>query len=292
MAALVPGALPDSANDQHPGSRSREFRCGRCCCSAPPRWRSASRACSEPPLPRSACSPPVRRGRVYSSSSTGGPGRRCCRERHSARSAEVDVCHDRAVDGGDDGRYVRAAVRPAAAQDMVPAAAGFFGAVLAVGWTLSEIASASVSRARTIVRLVAAAPVVVAVGLALGALVLGDDASWPLIDGVGDRAAHRRLRRRRRVAPSVGVDHGRGRRSGGGRHRCGRNQHRAADLWRVRGRTGGHRREHVTDRRRRGAARWLFIVFAVLAASGFVGLVSRDARSLGSVEWMPSPPAN
>ena len=64
---------------------------------------------------------------------------------------------------------------------MVPAAAGFFGAVLAVGWTLSEIASASVSRARTIVRLVAAAPVVVAVGLALGALVVGDDLSWPLI---------------------------------------------------------------------------------------------------------------
>ena len=64
---------------------------------------------------------------------------------------------------------------------MVPAAAGFFGAVLAVGWTLSEIASASVSRARTIIRLVAAAPVVVAVGLALGALVLEDDLSWPLI---------------------------------------------------------------------------------------------------------------
>ena len=64
---------------------------------------------------------------------------------------------------------------------MVPAAAGFFGAVLAVGWTLSEIASASVSPARTIIRLVAAAPVVVAVGLALGALVLEDDLSWPLI---------------------------------------------------------------------------------------------------------------
>jgi MFS family permease len=64
---------------------------------------------------------------------------------------------------------------------MVPAAAGFFGAVLAVGWTLSEIASASASRTRTIVRLVAAAPAVMAIGLALGALVLGDDLRWPLV---------------------------------------------------------------------------------------------------------------
>ena len=64
---------------------------------------------------------------------------------------------------------------------MVPAAAGFFGAVLAVGWTLSEIASASVSRTRTIVRLVAVAPVVMAIGLALGALVLDADLTWPLM---------------------------------------------------------------------------------------------------------------
>jgi MFS family permease len=64
---------------------------------------------------------------------------------------------------------------------MAPAAAGFFGAVLAVGWTVSEIASASLDRTRTIARLVAAAPVIMAVGLGLGALVLGEDAPWPLI---------------------------------------------------------------------------------------------------------------
>jgi MFS family permease len=64
---------------------------------------------------------------------------------------------------------------------MAPAAAGFFGAVLAVGWTTSEIASASVSSTRTIVRLVATAPVVIALGLALGALVLGSHLSWPLV---------------------------------------------------------------------------------------------------------------
>jgi MFS family permease len=64
---------------------------------------------------------------------------------------------------------------------MAPAAAGFFGAVLAVGWTVSEIASASVERTRTIARLVATAPLIIAIGLALGALVLGDGAPWPLV---------------------------------------------------------------------------------------------------------------
>ncbi|MGH3675120.1 MAG: MFS transporter [Mycobacterium sp.] len=65
--------------------------------------------------------------------------------------------------------------------NMAPAAAGFFGAVLAVGWTASEIVSASVNRTRTVVRLVAAAPVIMAIGLALAALSLGDDATWPVV---------------------------------------------------------------------------------------------------------------
>jgi MFS family permease len=65
--------------------------------------------------------------------------------------------------------------------NMAPAAAGFFGAVLAIGWTTSEIASASLSRTRTIARLVAAAPVIMAIGLGVGALVLGDDATWPRV---------------------------------------------------------------------------------------------------------------
>lgn len=64
---------------------------------------------------------------------------------------------------------------------MAPATAGFFGAVLAVGWTTSEIASASASRTRTVVRLVALAPGVMALGLGVGALVLGDRLSWPLV---------------------------------------------------------------------------------------------------------------
>ena len=61
---------------------------------------------------------------------------------------------------------------------MTPLAAGFLGAVLAVGWTLSEIVSASVNSMRLVVRLVAAAPVVMAVGLALAAFVVNDRPRW------------------------------------------------------------------------------------------------------------------
>jgi MFS family permease len=64
---------------------------------------------------------------------------------------------------------------------MAPAVAGFFGAVLAVGWTVSEILSASINRMRIVVRLVAAAPVIMAIGLGIAALSLGDEASWPMI---------------------------------------------------------------------------------------------------------------
>jgi MFS family permease len=64
---------------------------------------------------------------------------------------------------------------------MTPLAAGFLGAVLAVGWTLSEIASASVNRTRVVVRLVAAAPVVLAIGLGLATLTQRDQPSVPVI---------------------------------------------------------------------------------------------------------------
>lgn len=58
-----------------------------------------------------------------------------------------------------------------------PVAAGFLAAGLAIGWTVGEISSASLSRQRLIVRIVAVAPVVMAVGLAIGALTQRDDAS-------------------------------------------------------------------------------------------------------------------
>lgn len=64
---------------------------------------------------------------------------------------------------------------------MTPVSAGFLGAVLAVGWTLSEIASASVNRTRVVVRLVAASPAIMAVGLGLAAVTLDARPTWPVI---------------------------------------------------------------------------------------------------------------
>jgi MFS family permease len=59
---------------------------------------------------------------------------------------------------------------------LIPVVAGFLGAALAVGWTVSEIASASLNSKRTIARVVAAAPLILAVGLALGAATQVDNA--------------------------------------------------------------------------------------------------------------------
>lgn len=70
---------------------------------------------------------------------------------------------------------------------MAPVVAGFFGAVLSVGWTGGEITSASLSRARLIVRTVALAPLVMTAGLALGVFALRDDmsAGWAALWAVG-----------------------------------------------------------------------------------------------------------
>jgi MFS family permease len=64
---------------------------------------------------------------------------------------------------------------------LVPVAAGFLGVSLAVGWTISEIASASLSRTRVIVRVVAVAPLVMAVGLGVAALTQIEDAPRAVI---------------------------------------------------------------------------------------------------------------
>ena len=53
---------------------------------------------------------------------------------------------------------------------LVPLVAGFLGVALSIGWTVSEIVSASIDRTRVIVRIVAVAPLVMAVGLTIGAL--------------------------------------------------------------------------------------------------------------------------
>jgi MFS family permease len=81
---------------------------------------------------------------------------------------------------------------------LVPVVAGFLGAALAVGWTVSEIVSASLTSRRAIARVVAAAPLIMAVGLGLGAATQVDNASagvavlWALaltITGTGIGAA-------------------------------------------------------------------------------------------------------
>lgn len=59
---------------------------------------------------------------------------------------------------------------------LVPVVAGFLGAALAIGWTVSEIVSASLRSTRVISRVVLAAPLIVAVGLAVGAVTQVDDA--------------------------------------------------------------------------------------------------------------------
>jgi hypothetical protein len=81
---------------------------------------------------------------------------------------------------------------------LAPVAAGFLGAALAVGWTVSEIVSASLTGSRVIARVVAAAPLVMVVGLMLAAATQMDAAPvgvavlWALaltITGMGIGAA-------------------------------------------------------------------------------------------------------
>lgn len=66
---------------------------------------------------------------------------------------------------------------------LTPVAAGFLGAGLAAGWTLSEIVSASLRRSRVIVRVVAVSPLVMAAGLAFNALTQRQDASAGQVAG-------------------------------------------------------------------------------------------------------------
>lgn len=61
--------------------------------------------------------------------------------------------------------------------NLVPVAAGFLGVALSVGWTVGEIVSASLRSTRVTVRVVAVAPLVMAVGLAVVAATQFDGAS-------------------------------------------------------------------------------------------------------------------
>lgn len=66
---------------------------------------------------------------------------------------------------------------------LTPVMAGFFGAVLSVGWTAGEIVSASLQNRRVIVRTVAFAPVVLAAGLLAGAVLIRDGMTPWLVAG-------------------------------------------------------------------------------------------------------------
>ena len=81
---------------------------------------------------------------------------------------------------------------------LVPVAAGFLGAALAVGWAVSEVLSASLSSRKVINRVVVFGPLVIALGLGLAAATQFDNASpglvvtWALaltITGIGIGAA-------------------------------------------------------------------------------------------------------
>ncbi|BBY61132.1 MFS transporter [Mycolicibacterium sarraceniae] len=62
-----------------------------------------------------------------------------------------------------------------------PVVAGFLGAALSVGWTVGEIASASITNVRATMRAVAISPVVMATGLALAAFTQTDSASTTIV---------------------------------------------------------------------------------------------------------------
>jgi hypothetical protein len=152
---------------------------------------------------------------------------------------------------------------------LAPVAAGFLGVALAVGWTVSEIASASATNAKKVVRIVAVAPLVMAAGLTLAAVSQFEDASGGLsaiwvvalaVTGVGVGMAWPHL-----SAWAMGcVDDP----SEGGRAAAAINT-----VQLIFGAFGAGLAGIVvnaTDRGDATAARWLFATFAVLAVVGVI----------------------
>lgn len=164
---------------------------------------------------------------------------------------------------------------------LTPVMAGFFAAVLSVGWTAGEIVSASLQNRRVIVRTVAFAPVVMAAGLALGAVLIGDGmAPWLVvmwavalaITGAGIGIAWPHLS----AWAMSGVDD------------PAEGPAAAAAINTVQlicGAFGAGLAGVVVNLRDTGdaaAARWLFAVFAVLAALGAVASFRSAPRACGS----------
>jgi MFS family permease len=150
---------------------------------------------------------------------------------------------------------------------LVPVVAGFLGAALAVGWTVSEIVSASLNSTRLVGRVVVAAPLIVAVGLALGAVTQVDNAPlgvvvlWAFaltITGTGIGVAWPHLSA---WAMACGDDESEGRAAAAAIN----------TVQLISGAFGAGLAGVVVNSAEGGAvtaARWLFAVFAVLAAVG------------------------
>ncbi|MCV7299946.1 MFS transporter [Mycobacterium barrassiae] len=161
---------------------------------------------------------------------------------------------------------------------LAPVAAGFLGVALAVGWTLSEIASASVTRTKVVVRIVAVAPLVMAAGLALAAATQVDDASglviavWVValaLTGTGVGMAWPHL-----SAWAMGsVDDA----SEGGRAAAAINTVQL--IFGVFGAGLAGIVVNATDRGDATAARWMFVTFAVLAVVGLVASTRSGSRT-------------
>jgi MFS family permease len=158
-----------------------------------------------------------------------------------------------------------------------PVAAGFLGAALAIGWTASEIVSASLDNPRVIGRVIAAAPVVIAAGLALGAVTQRDDASvgivalWALallVSGIGIGIAWPHLSARAMESVNDPAE--------GGAAAAAINTVQLISAAFGAGLAGV-----VVNMAEGGdlvAARWLFTVFTVLAAAGVVASYSATHR--------------
>jgi MFS family permease len=152
---------------------------------------------------------------------------------------------------------------------LTPVAAGFLGAALAIGWTVSEIVSASLDNPRVIGRVIVAAPVVMAAGLALGAATQRDNASvgivalWALallVSGIGIGFAWPHLSVRAMDSVSDPAE--------GGAAAA------AINIVQLISAAFGAGLAGVVVNMAEGgdlvAARWLFTVFTVLAAAGVV----------------------
>ena len=164
---------------------------------------------------------------------------------------------------------------------LTPVAAGFLGAALAIGWTVSEIVSASLNNPRSIGRVIMAAPLVMASGLALGAVSQRANASigsvvvWTLallVAGIGIGMAWPHLSARAMESVNDPAE------SGAAAAAINTVQLISAAFGAglagvvVNAATGGEVAE----------ARWLYAVFTVLAATGIVASFRATRRDRNS----------